>query len=98
MACADAKYPQLHKTFFFILYYSALVSEIEEAFKMDEAAFKSRYGLEKPAQDASLVTSCKVGGRAAKAGQALTALGYSGVQVYSGSFTDWQSKGGPVEK
>lgn len=101
MACADAKcHLAGHGIFrpFFIFYYSGLVSEIEEAFKMDEAAFKSRYRLEKPAQDALLVTSCKIGGRAAKAGQALSALGYSSVQVYSGSFTDWQNKGGPVEK
>lgn len=65
---------------------------------MEGDAFKLRYGFDKPAPDAALVTSCKIGGRANKAGQALMALGYSRVQIYSGSFNDWQSKGGQVEK
>ena len=74
------------------------VSDVEDAFKMDEAAFKSRFGFEKPAQDSPLVTHCKIGGRACKAGQALKDLGFSNVQVYSGSFNDWLAKGGDVRK
>ena len=71
---------------------------MEDAFKMDEAAFKSRFGFEKPAPDSPLVMHCKIGGRAGKAGQALKDLGFHNVQVYSGSFNDWVAKGGHVQK
>ena len=64
---------------------------------MDQAAFKSRYGFDiKP--DSAIVTSCKIGGRAAKAAQMLTGAGFTNVRIYSGSFNDWMAKNGTIEK
>ncbi len=73
-----------------------VVPEVEAAFNMDEAAFKEKYGFDKPAKDAAIVTHCLKGGRAAKGADAMTNLGYSNVKVYAGSFTDWKEKGGEV--
>ena len=65
---------------------------------MEQAAFKSRYGFDKPSSDSAIVTSCKIGGRAAKAGQMLTSAGFTNVRIYSGSFNDWMAKNGTIEK
>lgn len=73
------------------------VSEVSTAFALDEDAFKTKYGLGKPAKDAALVTHCLKGGRAAKGQEAMAELGFTGVQVYAGSFTDWKANGGQVE-
>jgi len=40
----------------------------------------------------------RVGGRAAKMRDKLAQMGYTGVQAYQGSFAEWESRGGPVEK
>ena len=71
--------------------------EITDAFQLDAEGFKSKYGFDKPAQDAAIVTHCLKGGRAAKAKEALDSQGFSNVQVYSGSFTDWKAQGGDIE-
>ncbi len=73
------------------------VPEITDAFQLDAEGFKSKYGFDKPAQDAAIVTHCLKGGRAAKAKEALDSQGFSNVQVYSGSFTDWKAQGGDIE-
>ena len=73
------------------------VPEMNTAFQMDDASFKAKYGFDKPAKGAPIVTSCHVGGRANKAKQGLEEQGYTDVKVYSGSFTDWKASGGEIE-
>lgn len=74
------------------------VPEIGSAFELDDAAFKDKYGFDKPAKEAAVVVHCLKGGRAAKAKEAMDGQGYTNVQVYAGSFTDWQAQGGEIEK
>ena len=64
---------------------------------MENEAFKAKYGFDKPAQDQSIVTHCKMGGRAAKGMDALKELGYQNAQVYPGSMNDWKANGGDIE-
>ena len=37
------------------------------------------------------------GGRAGKAKEVMKSIGYTSVQAYKGSFTDWKQNGGEVE-
>ena len=74
------------------------VPDLADAIKMEETAFKSRFGFDKPCLDSPIVTSCKIGGRAAKAAELLTGAGFTNVRIYSGSFNDWIAKNGPIEK
>ena len=67
------------------------------AFLMDDASFKAKYGFDKPVKEDSIVTSCKVGGRANKGKVFLEEQGYPDVKVYPGSFTDWKASGGDIE-
>ena len=73
------------------------LNDIPTAFGLSDEEFKSKYGFDKPAKDAAIVTSCKIGGRAAKGGTMLENLGFTNVKVYGGSFTDWQKNNGPTE-
>lgn len=63
---------------------------------LDEAAFKAKTGIDKPAKDAAIVTHCLKGGRAQRATDALEGLSYSNVKTYAGSFLDWKAQGGPM--
>ena len=51
-----------------------------------------------PTKETKIITHCMKGGRAKKASDALTSMGFTNTQCYSGSFTDWLAKGGQVEK
>lgn len=73
------------------------VGEVGNGLSLDEAAFESRYGFAKPDKSASLVTHCKMGGRAGKAAEAMKEMGFTNVQVYSGSMNDWKTNGGPLD-
>ena len=72
------------------------VTDIGSALSLSEEDFSSKYGFPKPGQSESLVTHCKVGGRAAKAADALKAAGYGNVRVYSGSMEDWKKNQGEI--
>ena len=73
------------------------IGEISSAFEMDESSFKSKYEFDKPSKNTSIVTSCKIGGRASRASSTLIDLGYTNVKVYGGSLKDWKENNGPVE-
>lgn len=74
-----------------------LVSDISSGLNLEGSDFESKYGFSKPAKTDPLVTQCKMGGRAGKAAEALREMGFSAVQVYSGSLKDWKANGGPLE-
>merc|ERR1719234_2859206 len=67
------------------------LSEVEFAFSLPEKKFTETFGIGKPGMADLIITSCKVGGRAAK-------MRDTGVQAYQGSFAEWESRGGLVEK
>jgi len=74
------------------------LSEVEFAFSLPEKKFTETFGIGKPGMADLIITSCKVGGRAAKMRDKLAQMGYTGVQAYQGSFAEWESRGGLVEK
>jgi len=74
------------------------ILHVEFAFSLPENKFRESFGVHKPSPSDSIITSCKVGGRAAKMRDKLVQMGYTGVQAYGGSFTEWEKMGGPVEK
>jgi len=55
----------------------SLVDEIEEALKLDESAFRSKYGFVKPSKNDRIVTYCKLGIRSMTAGNILRLQNYS---------------------
>ena len=72
--------------------------EIGNAVGMSAEQFKEKYNFEQPAKDASIITHCKMGGRASKAIDALKDAGFFNLQLYQGSYNDWTAQGGEVEK
>ena len=80
-----------------VTFHAFSVPEIDTAFQMDDASFKAKYGFDKPAKDAPIVTHCMVGGRSQKAMKGLEIQGYTNVQSYAGSFKDWKANGGDIE-
>jgi len=74
------------------------LSEVEYAFSLPEEKFKEKYGISKPSKDTNFITSCKVGGRATKMRDKLNEMGFTSVQAYTGSLTEWEKKGGILEK
>ena len=59
--------------------------------------FTTICSFDKPSKNTSIVTSCKIGGRASRASSTLIDLGYTNVKVYGGSLKDWKENDGPVE-
>ena len=82
---------------FTVLHHSFAVDELNNAFKLDANSFEAKYSFPKPDTDAVLVTQCQLGGRAGKAAAILREMGYTRVDVYTGSFKDWVAKGGAVK-
>lgn len=74
------------------------LGQIADAFQLTKSQFQMKYGIEKPDESDNFVISCRSGKRATNAFMKLFPLGYQNVLVYTGSFQDWQEKGGPVEK
>lgn len=50
---------------------------LEETLKMPADAFKERFGRDKPADDTELIFTCKLGGRATKAAEVASTLGFA---------------------
>lgn len=65
---------------------------LEEALKLSDAEFKEKYGCNKPTSDQEVVFHCKMGGRAGRAAETATSLGFKNVKNYKGSFNDWLEK------
>jgi rhodanese-related sulfurtransferase len=73
------------------------VPEIWEAFQLDPESFQSKYGFYKPDSNDGLIIHCRSGIRARTAADKLALLNYDKVQVYKGSFLDWESRGGEIQ-
>ena len=82
------------------LYYSlSTVVDMEEALgRLAAEEFSSKYGFPKPDLTTALVTHCTKGGRATKAANLLKDMGYTNVEIYTGSLNDWNANNGPLEK
>lgn len=59
------------------MHFSFSDSEFSNALDMDGSSFESKYGFEKPAHDAAIVTHCTSGTKAMRALDILTAHGYT---------------------
>ncbi|EDV49316.1 rhodanese domain-containing protein CG4456 [Drosophila erecta] len=68
------------------------LTELEKALNLPDEVFAQNYGREKPAVDAVLIFSCKAGGRAARAANLASTLGFTNAKAYAGSWTEWQAK------
>lgn len=66
------------------------VGDVSDALNMDAAAFKQKYGVEKPSQDAPIVFSCRSGKRSNTALERALALGFSKSRHYAGGWLDWE--------
>ena len=59
------------------MYFSLIVGEVEEAFKLSPEAFRERYGAVKPSkEDGNIVFSCRAGIRSRTAMTTAHELGY----------------------
>ncbi|XP_043231261.1 rhodanese domain-containing protein CG4456-like [Amphibalanus amphitrite] len=74
------------------------MTELKEAMELSPEEFQNKYGFVQPSQSDALIVHCNRGGRAARAATQLTESGFSNVRLYQGSFNDWVSNGGPLEK
>lgn len=68
------------------------LATIPAAVKKTAEEFKSSYGVPKPDLGASIVVYCQRGGRAEKGAAAFAEAGYTNVDLYPGSWTDWSAK------
>ncbi|KAH8257889.1 hypothetical protein KR038_002778 [Drosophila bunnanda] len=66
--------------------------ELEKALNLPNEEFAQAYGREKPPTDAVLIFSCKAGGRAARAANLASTLGFTNAKAYAGSWTEWEAK------
>ncbi|XP_026285471.1 rhodanese domain-containing protein CG4456 isoform X3 [Frankliniella occidentalis] len=66
------------------------LGDVPNALNLDAAAFKEKYGIEKPAQDAPLVFSCRSGKRSNTALDKALALGFANSRHYAGGWLDWE--------
>ncbi|KPI89707.1 hypothetical protein ABL78_1200 [Leptomonas seymouri] len=65
------------------------LDQLEAAIKLTTEDFQRKYSAAKPEKSDHIVTYCLRGGRAEKAANELTADGYTNVDVYPGSWTEW---------
>ncbi len=77
-----------------------LVREIESGLKLGEKDFFAKFGFDKPDknQAQSIILYCTSGVRARRGQKIFQKFGFNGVRVYEGSFSDWASKGGDIER
>ncbi|CAH0553906.1 unnamed protein product [Brassicogethes aeneus] len=67
---------------------------LENALLMNNDNFAKDYGRPKPNAGFPLVFTCLKGGRATKAAEIASRLGYEKVKVYKGSWEEWSKKQG----
>lgn len=68
------------------------LDQLEAAVKKSAEDFNTAYAFAKPAPANRIVTYCLKGGRAEKAAGILTAGGYTNVDIYPGSWTEWAAR------
>ncbi|XP_055612166.1 rhodanese domain-containing protein CG4456-like [Uranotaenia lowii] len=65
---------------------------LEDELKLSAESFKDKYGRVKPLPQTEVIFHCNKGGRAQKATDLATGLGFGNARNYKGSFTEWLSK------
>lgn len=60
--------------------------------------FEDRFGIDKPGTSKEVVFFCKAGVRSSAAAKLASQSGYDKVGEYRGSWLDWTSNGGQVQK
>lgn len=65
---------------------------------MPEEDFEDSYGFPRPDKDAEVVFYCKAGVRSRAAASLAKEAGWTSVGEYPGSWLDWESNGGQVER
>uniref|UniRef100_A0A182FG05 Rhodanese domain-containing protein n=1 Tax=Anopheles albimanus TaxID=7167 RepID=A0A182FG05_ANOAL len=92
LSCRTGRRSQMALDTITELGYRKAVPQLEEGMKLAESEFKARYGREKPATGTEIIFHCKMGGRAQKATDLATSLGYTNARNYKGSWTEWAAK------
>ncbi|XP_053672137.1 rhodanese domain-containing protein CG4456-like isoform X2 [Anopheles nili] len=67
---------------------------LEDGLKLAADEFKEKYGRDKPDAGTEVIFHCKMGGRAQKAADLATSLGFTNARNYKGSWTEWAAKQG----
>uniref|UniRef100_A0A8D8F0W3 Heat shock protein 67B2 n=2 Tax=Culex pipiens TaxID=7175 RepID=A0A8D8F0W3_CULPI len=67
---------------------------LEETLKLSADEFKAKFGRDKPELGTEMIFHCGKGGRAQKAADAASVLGFSKARNYKGSWSEWSTKQG----
>ncbi|KZT06752.1 Rhodanese-like protein [Laetiporus sulphureus 93-53] len=70
------------------------LSTLPGSLHLDAAAFKEKYGFQKPHRDQEIVFYCRSGKRAATACDIAKRNGYTNLANYQGSWLDWVAREG----
>uniref|UniRef100_A0A336LPH9 CSON008855 protein n=1 Tax=Culicoides sonorensis TaxID=179676 RepID=A0A336LPH9_CULSO len=70
------------------------MANVEEELKLPSDAFKQKYKREKPNETTEVIFHCLKGGRAQRACDTATGLGYKNARNFKGSWTEWAEKEG----
>ncbi|KAI0229631.1 putative thiosulfate sulfurtransferase, mitochondrial [Lamellibrachia satsuma] len=68
------------------------LSELQTAFDLSDADFLAKYGFSKPQKSTDIVLYCRSGRRSRTAAKWMTAMGFSDVKRYAGSWLDWSAR------
>uniref|UniRef100_A0A336MZD6 CSON008174 protein n=1 Tax=Culicoides sonorensis TaxID=179676 RepID=A0A336MZD6_CULSO len=68
------------------------MANVEEELKLPSDAFKQKYKREKPNETTEVIFHCLKGGRAQRACDTATGLGYKNARNFKGSWTEWAEK------
>ncbi|XP_049298142.1 rhodanese domain-containing protein CG4456-like isoform X2 [Anopheles funestus] len=68
--------------------------QLEEGLNLTNEAFKAKFGRDKPGPSTEVIFHCKMGGRAQKATDLASSLGFINARNYKGSWTEWAAKQG----
>ncbi|KAK4130766.1 Rhodanese-like protein [Trichocladium antarcticum] len=69
-----------------------------DSFHISADEFEDRFGFPRPARDAEVIFYCRAGVRSRNAAGLAREAGWTNIGDYSGSWLDWEGKGGKVQK
>lgn len=69
-----------------------------QSFHVAAGDFEDMHGFARPPRDATLLFYCKAGVRARSAAALARHAGWDSVGEYTGSWLEWEARGGPVER
>lgn len=68
------------------------LTQFAYAWELSEKDFEATYGFDKPKQDVKIIPYCLKGVRSAMAAAHLSAIGYTNIENYLGSYDDYIKK------